>query len=70
MAVAGLRKLVAAGVVARTARVTVVLTGHVLKDPDSVVGYHRRTLEGIEPAFANPPVVCDADLPSVLRAMK
>jgi len=41
-----------------------------LKDPDAVVGYHRGTLDGIQPAFANPPVVCDADLASVLRAMQ
>jgi len=67
--VAGLRKLVAAGIVDRSARVCAILTGHVLKDPDSVVEYHRGTLAGIEPAFANPPIVCDADLPSVLRAM-
>ena len=68
-AVAGLRKLVQAGVVARDSQVCAILTGHVLKDPDAVVGYHRGTLDGITPAFANPPVTCDATLEAVLRAM-
>lgn len=66
---AGLRKLVARGVVPRGARVVAILTGHVLKDPDAVVGYHRGTLEGIVPASPNPPVTCDATLDAVLRAL-
>ncbi len=69
-AVAGLRTLVARGVVPRGARVCAILTGHVLKDPDAVVGYHRGTLEGVAPAHANPPVTCDATLEAVLRAME
>lgn len=68
--VAGLRKLVARGVVAPDASVCAILTGHVLKDPDAVVGYHRGTLEGIVPAEPNPPVTCDATLDAVLRAME
>jgi threonine synthase len=68
-AVAGLRKLIARGVVGRMERVAVVLTGHLLKDPDAVLGYHRGTLEGIHPSFANPPIACDADLACVLAAM-
>jgi threonine synthase len=68
-AVAGLRKLVARGVVARDANVCAILTGHVLKDPDAIVGYHTRTLEGVTPAYANPPVVCDATLDAVRRAL-
>jgi len=68
--VAGLKKLVAAGVIARSARVVAILTGHVLKDPDAVVGYHRGTLEGIEPAEPNPPRTCDATLEAVFEAMR
>jgi threonine synthase len=49
--------------------VCAILTGHVLKDPDAVVGYHRNELDGIRPAYANPPVTCDATLDAVLRAM-
>jgi threonine synthase len=68
-AVAGLRKLVAAGTIPRGAHVVVVLTGHVLKDPDATVGYHRGELEGITPAYANPPHTVDATLDAVLEAM-
>ncbi len=68
-AVAGLRKLVAAGTIARGANVAVVLTGHVLKDPDAVVGYHRGELDGITPAYPNPPRTVDATIDAVLEAM-
>jgi threonine synthase len=39
--VAGIKKLVAAGVIGRNDSVVAVLTGHVLKDPDYVSRYHR-----------------------------
>jgi threonine synthase len=68
-AVAGLRKMASRGLVPRGSRVCVVLTGHVLKDPDAIVGYHRGELPGITPAHANPPVTTDATLDAVLRAM-
>ncbi|MCB9530850.1 MAG: threonine synthase [Myxococcales bacterium] len=68
--VAGLKKLVSAGVIAPDATVCGVLTGHVLKDPGTVVDYHRGELPGILSTYANPPVVCDADLPSVLAALR
>lgn len=42
--VAGIRKLVAAGLIQRDESVVAVLTGHVLKDPDYVSQYHRGTL--------------------------
>jgi threonine synthase len=67
--IAGLRKLVARGVIGPGAHVCAILTGHVLKDPDAVVGYHRGAIEGIAPAYPNPPVVCEATLDAVLRAM-
>jgi threonine synthase len=49
--------------------VCAILTGHVLKDPDAVVGYHTGALEGVAPAYANPPVTCEPTLGDVLRAM-
>ena len=54
--VAGIRKLVAAGVIRADERVCAILTGNLLKDPDVVVGYHRGTLEGLTCTHANPPV--------------
>jgi threonine synthase len=68
--VAGLRKLVAAGVIRRDEHVCGILTGHVLKDPDAVVGYHRGTLEGIVSNFANAPVSVDATLEAVTKAIR
>jgi len=38
--VAGVRKLVAKGVIRPGDRVVAILTGHVLKDPDAVLAYH------------------------------
>ena len=59
--VAGIRRLTAAGVIRPDERVCAVLTGHLLKDPDAVVRYHRGELEGIRPTFANRPVSTEAD---------
>lgn len=39
-AVAGVRKLVAQGIIRPGERVVAVLTGHVLKDPDAILQYH------------------------------
>lgn len=57
---AGVRQQVAAGVIAPDARVVAVLTGHVLKDPGTILDYHLRT----EPAaaHANRPVRIAATL--------
>jgi len=66
---AGLAKLVARGVVERGADVCAILTGHVLKDPEVVVRYHKGELEGEPPARANPPVRAAADVDSIVAAM-
>ncbi|HEX2095003.1 MAG TPA: threonine synthase [Longimicrobiaceae bacterium] len=54
--VAGIRKLVAAGTIRPDERVCAILTGHLLKDPEVVIRYHRGELEGIRSTFANSPV--------------
>ena len=56
--VAGIRKLVTAGVIGQEESVVAVLTGHVLKDTDYVIRYHNQTLvtenkERIRGTFAN-----------------
>lgn len=66
--VAGLRRLLARGVIRRDERVCCVLTGHLLKDPEIVVRYHTGQLPGPPAAFANPPVKAPADL-DALRAL-
>ena len=66
---AGARKLVHAGIINPSADVAGILTGHILKDPDSTAKYHLSELPGIEPTRANAPVKCDADLDSILKAI-
>jgi threonine synthase len=51
--VAGVRKLIANGVIKPSDDVVAVLTGHVLKDPGIVMDYHQGTLEGFETPYAN-----------------
>ncbi len=63
---AGIRKLTAAGTMARDADVVAVLTGNVLKDPDYIYRYHTGQLEAphgsrIRPTFGNQPVVVPND---------
>lgn len=58
--VAGARQLVRQGLVRPEHRVVAVLTGHLLKDPEVVLGYHRDG-EGAT-KLANPPVTIDPTL--------
>jgi len=63
---AGIRKLTAAGAMARDADVVAVLTGNVLKDPDYIHRYHTGTLEDpagrpIRSTYGNAPEVVAAD---------
>ena len=51
--VAGVKKLIANGVIAPSADVVAILTGHVLKDPGVVIDYHQGTLEGLTGTYAN-----------------
>jgi len=67
--VAGAKKLVAAGVIRPDESVCGILTGHLLKDPDAVVGYHRDTLDAIRSNHANAPVQVEATLDAVLKAL-
>ena len=68
--VAGARKLVTAGVIEPAASVCGILTGHLLKDPDVVVRYHRNELEGIDAQRANTPIRAAADLDAVIDLVR
>jgi threonine synthase len=58
--VAGARQLVRQGTVRPEQRVVAILTGHLLKDPEAVLEYHR---DGQSAArLANPPVIIDPTL--------
>jgi threonine synthase len=63
---AGIRKLVAAGIMRGDADVVAVLTGNLLKDPDYIYRYHTGELEDpggkrISPSFGNRPLVVPND---------
>jgi threonine synthase len=55
--VAGIRKLVELGIIDRNERIVCVVTGHLLKDPDTVIKQ------------CEPPIEINADLPSLLSAL-
>ena len=65
--VAGARALVSRGIVQREDTVVAVLTGHILKDSDILLKYHRDTEP--PPALANRPLEIDADLKAVERVL-
>jgi threonine synthase len=56
--VAGVRKLVESGAIDRSERIVCVVTGHLLKDPDTVIKQ------------CEPPTEIDADLSSLLSALR
>ena len=70
---AGLKKLVDHGFVRRDERIVLILTGHVLKDPDFTIKFHRGDLfkdtEEIR-IDRRPPIILDADPDAVLKALE
>jgi threonine synthase len=78
--VAGLKKLVQEGVIAKDETVACVLTGHVLKDPDATVAYHtadpavfdaKLGKRGVKRAsFANRAVQVPNDLAEIVKAIE
>jgi threonine synthase len=76
---AGLKKLLRQGFVKPEETIVLILTGHLLKDPDFTMEFHRGTLfqgtaEEQESAklnpFRHPPVVIDASLDAVMKALE
>ena len=65
--VAGVRQLVAAGVIKQSEQVVALLTGHVLKDPGTLQHYHQE-LEPM-PDRANRPLEIDPELSQVERLL-
>lgn len=72
--VAGIKKLVADGRVLKDDNVVAVLTGHLLKDTEYVINYHRGSLSNIDGSgdaqqiagnFGNQPVRVKADVDSI-----
>ena len=73
--VAGLKQLVAAGMVTADADVVGILTGHLLKDPDYVYHYHTGGLKSpdgasIAPTFGNAPVTMPNDAAKIAEFLE
>ena len=68
--VAGAKKLAEAGTIDKDDEVVGILTGSLLKDPDSTVSYHTGRLGNIRPAYPNKPVQIEASLEAVKGALK
>jgi threonine synthase len=68
--VAGTKKLVARGIIKDHEQVCGILTGHLLKDPNVVVDYHRGVIPNMESKFANPPLSIPATMDAVLAAVR
>jgi threonine synthase len=69
VALAVLEKLARAGTIGRRDQVAVISTAHGLKFSDFKVGYHARTLEGVEPHCPNPSMQIDATVAAVRAAV-
>ncbi len=67
--VAGLRRLRAESIIRPGESVVAILTGHLLKDPATTIDYHLGRLENITPSYANPPVIVDATVEAVRKAL-
>jgi len=64
--IAGLKNLRQEGLIGSDERVACVLTGHLLKDPDKTVNYHKDQ----QGQFSNPPVEAPNDLDEILKLIK
>jgi threonine synthase len=72
---AGIHKLTASGVMARSSDVVAVLTGNLLKDPDYIYRYHTGRLEApggaaIHPRFGNQPTVVPNDPDRIAKVLE
>lgn len=72
--VAGIRKLVADGLIKEDETVVAVLTGHLLKDTDYVMQYHSQTLttpdgERISGSFVNSPIRVSASRDAIAKVL-
>ena len=67
-AVAGVRKLIADGVIKPAETVVGILTGNLLKDPTATVDYHTGAWPNAQ--FANKPIQLEADMAQVRRLLE
>lgn len=68
--VAGVKKLIAEGIIKPRQTVVGILTGNLLKDTETTIGYHQGTLEGIQSPMANRPLSVEPTLEAVGRILE
>ncbi len=68
--VAGVKKLSARGVIHPEDRVCGILTGHLLKDPDAVLRYHRGQFEHLSSTYGNQPVRVQGGLDAIVEWLR
>ena len=61
--IAGLKQILAEGLIAKDERVACVLTGHPLKDPNVTVDYHKNK----QGQYSNPPIEVPNDLDQIIK---
>jgi threonine synthase len=66
---AGLRRLVREGIAGAGDTAIALLTGHVLKDVESVMSYHLADVDGSPRPRSNRPLQVAAELPALERAL-
>ncbi|MCF7836801.1 threonine synthase [Candidatus Gracilibacteria bacterium] len=66
---AGIRQLVKSGEIKPGQKIVGVLTGHLLKDPDTTVNYHSGRLAVSNAARVNRPQKIEADLDAIFKAI-
>jgi len=64
--VAGIQKLVNEAIIEKDETVVGILTGHMLKDPDTIINYHLNSKN----KFANTPIVVENDPKLIAKAIK
>jgi threonine synthase len=64
--IAGLKNLLAEGVVGKDERIACVLTGHTLKDPNVTVDYHKKR----RGPFSNPPIEVPNDIKKIVKRIR
>ncbi len=63
--VAGIKNLVQKGVITKDDTTVGILTGHMLKDPDTIINYHHNSRN----IYANAPIVVENELQSILKTL-
>ncbi len=68
--IAGAKKLVSDGVIPPSDRVVGILTGHLLKDPDTTIKYHTAELDGIQSEHATKIIAAEPTLAAVQNSIE